>query len=578
MNNILVIGNGGREHAMVLALLRSPQVLNIYILNGNGGTEGLLNRTFNVAEIKTTEHEKILKFIQQNNISLTVIGPEAPLSEGIVDFLEDNGEKVFGPRKAGAELEASKIFMKDVLVKSGVPTAKYQAFQHNELNEAIEFLEEFKGSAIVIKADGLAAGKGVVICENKQQAEQEIREFLNGKFGTSSKKIVIEEFLDGFEASLFGISDGKNVICFGSACDYKRIYENDLGLNTGGMGTFSPSFLTKEEEETWTQELIKPVVEELAARGTTYKGVLFAGLMICEGVPKLLEFNARLGDPETQSILARFEGDFYEMCKRVAEGNLGDYKPKFSKKSAVSVVFASRGYPESSSNGDEISLPAILEKDEFIFHAGTKLKEGKLYTNGGRVLAVTALGTTKQKAREKAYKLATKVKFNGMQFRKDIAEELTVLDINFEEEKWKVQGIGFYSFFGKLLKLTLKEHFKHKSLGNPTKCYEFSVLLTNDKKIHELNLQHRGKDKPTNVLSFPIVEEYEEGKVLMGDIVISLETMLSEAKEQKKPFIEHLAHLFIHSALHLLGYDHDNENEMHEMEELEDKILNQIFS
>lgn len=573
MNNVLVIGNGGREHRIVLSLLSSTNVKNVYIINGNGGTHGIMGRTFNV-EISISNHKQILDFILQNQISLTVIGPEAPLSEGIVDFLEENRQAVFGPTKAGASLESSKIFMKDVLTKAGVPTAKYACFTNIQKEEAIAFINNFN-SAIVIKADGLAAGKGVVICQNKQSAINELEEFFNGKFDEAGKKVVIEEFLDGFEVSLFGISDGKEVVNFSSACDHKRIFENDLGENTGGMGTFSPSFLTQEKEEELVQKLITPVVKELASRGIVYKGVLFAGLMICEEDVKVLEFNARFGDPETQSILTRFEGDFYELCLKTANGNLKGYKAKFSPQHVVSIVLASKGYPETSSKGDVISLPSGLAQNEYIFHAGTILKDGILQTNGGRVLCATAKGNSKKDAREEALKIASSIKFEGAQFRKDIAEDLVEFAINFEEEKWKECGIGYYDFFKRLLKITLKTHFQTSSQKYET--YEFSILLTNDACIQKLNKEYRGKDKPTNVLSFPLVESYETNKVLMGDIIISLQTMQEEARAQDKSFYEHLAHLFVHSVLHLFGYDHENEKDMKIMEDLEDAILNQVL-
>lgn len=575
--NVLVIGKGGRENAMVFSLAKSDKVEKIFIITGNGGTEGILGKSFNVSHINENEHQKILEFINQNNISLTVVGPEGPLSEGIVDFLQENKKPVFGPEKAAAKLESSKIFMKDVLVKAGVPTAKYKAFKGNEKEEAFSFLETFKGSSIVIKADGLAAGKGVVICQNIEEAKKEVSEFLEGKFGDSSKQIVIEEFLDGFEASLFGVTDGTEVLAFGSACDHKRIFDNDLGGNTGGMGTFSPSFLTPIQEKKLTETLIKPVVLELAKRGIKYKGVLFAGLMVCDEEVKVLEFNARFGDPETQSILSRFEGDFYELCFRTANETLKGFEAKFRKLNAVSVVLASKGYPETSSKGDAISLPAVSE-NTFIFHAGTLLKDNILQTDGGRVLAVTSLAKSKKEAREKAYKAISGISFEGMQFRKDIGEELVSFQMLFNEMKWKEVGIGFYDFFSRLLKITLKTHFSYiNDSSKLNKIYEFSILLTNDAEMQELNKQHRGKDKPTNVLSFPLGEEYEKGKIVMGDIVIALETMQKEALEQEKSFKEHLAHLFVHSVLHLFEYDHEIPSELEEMEELEDKILNQVF-
>jgi phosphoribosylamine--glycine ligase len=578
MHNVLVIGSGGREHAITLSLLKSPQVLNVFILNGNGGTSAISKNVKCILDINPNEHEKILHLINQESIQLTIVGPEEPLSNGIADFLELNGKKVFGPVREGAKLEFSKIFMKDVLVKAGIPTAKYKTFDSNQKDEAFKFIEEFSTSSIVIKTDGLAAGKGVVICKNQDEAKTNLLEFFNGKFGEASKKVVIEEFLDGVEASLFGITDGKTTICFKSACDHKRIFENDLGENTGGMGTFSPSFLTEVEEESLTKTLIEPVVLELKKRGIKYKGVLFAGLMIENGVAKVLEFNVRFGDPETQSLLTRFEGDFYELCYRTATETLAGFVPKFTKKYALTVVLASKGYPQSSSKGDEIYLPSNLQNDEFIFHAGTKLESGRLFTNGGRVLGVTALGKTKLEARNKAYLLASKIKFDGMQTRNDIGEDLISFEINFADTNWKTLGIGFYDFFKKLLKVTLKTHFAKQKpfINDASKCYEFSILLTNDTEIQKLNKDYRGKDKPTNSLSFPIREEYTKDRILMGDIVLSLTTLQKEAIEQNKNFTEHLAHLFIHSTLHLAGYDHEEESEMAEMEALEDEIMQKL--
>jgi phosphoribosylamine---glycine ligase len=579
MNNTLVIGVGGRENAIVFALSRSSKVKNIFVVDANYGMLHCSSKVINVSNIDVNNYEEILNLINLHNINLTVIGPEAPLSNGIVDFLNKHNKKVFGPCREGATLESSKIFMKDVLTKSGVPTAKYQVFYSNQQQEAFDFINQFSTSNIVIKADGLAAGKGVVICGSLEEAKKTVIEFFDGKFGDASKSIVIEEFLDGFEVSLFGISDGENVICFKSACDHKRIFENDIGENTGGMGTFSPSFLTEEQEKNYTKTLIEPIVKELKSRGITYKGVLFAGLMICDGVAKVLEFNVRFGDPEAQSLLSRFESDFYDLCNHTINGTLNNYKPLFSNKTAVTVVLASKGYPQSSSKNDEIFLPQSLNNDEFIFHAGTKEENSKIFTNGGRVLGITALGTNKVEARKKAYNLVSSISFDGMQFRRDIAEDLISFTMQFEEEGWKTLGIGFYDFFQRLLRLSLKEHFAQRPsfLNNPNKLYEFSILLTNDEKIQELNANYRNKNKPTNVLSFPIVEEYKKDTILMGDIVLSLQMLQKESKEQSKPFVEHLAHLFVHSALHLIGYNHEEEGEMTEMENLEDAILNKIF-
>lgn len=574
-DNVIVIGSGGREHSIVCSLLKSPRLEKIFVIPGNSGTHGILGRTFNVQDIQENEHDKILKFAQNNDVSLVIVGPEGPLSCGIADFLEEAGIKVFGPRKEAANLEASKIFMKDVLVKAGIPTAKYKVFDKSELLEALKFLDEFHGKSIVIKADGLAHGKGVVVTGDITEARDEVTHFLGGKFGSSSSKIVIEEFLDGREVSLFAITDGKSVMSFTSACDHKRIFENDLGPNTGGMGTFSPSFLTKEEEEQYTEDLIKPVILELQKRGIVYKGVLFAGLMMCESGPKVLEFNIRFGDPEAQSILPRFEGDLYELMLLTANSKLAGFKAKFIPMHAVTIVLASKNYPASSSAGEEVSFPLTLPKNNFIFHAGAKISEGKIVTNGGRVLGITSLAKTKSEARLMAYGLVSKVAFNGMQFRKDIAEDLVSLDINFEDERWKEVGIGFYDFFIRLAKITMKVHFEMGSLSikDSTKLYEFSVLLCNDIKMQELNKTFRNIDKPTNVLSFPMLERQGANTILMGDIAISFDTMVREAAEQSKSLNEHLAHLFAHSILHLMGYDHVKPREQEKMESLEDIIL-----
>lgn len=570
--NVLVIGNGGREHAIVKSLSSSSSVEKIFILPGNGGTQE--SKAVNVS-FDVKDYEELLVFIKENNISLTIIGPEAPLADGIVDFLEANGCLAFGPCKAAAALEYSKIFMKEVLVAAEVPTAKYKVFDESNYKAVAAYIQEFKGASVVIKADGLASGKGVFIASSLEEAKTVTESLILGKIGEAGKKFIIEEFLDGMEVSLFAITDGQNIINFSSACDYKRIFENDLGPNTGGMGTFSPSFLTLEQEEFFVETLVKPVVQELARRGIVYKGVLFAGLMVKDGEAKILEFNCRLGDPETQSILTRFEGDFYEIAYRVSIGELAEYTPAFRPKCAVSIVLAGKDYPSNSSKGEKISLPENILEDEFIFHSGTALKEESLVTNGGRILTVTALSDTKANAREKAYLLADKITFNGMQKRDDIAEELVLLFINTDEEGWKEVGIGFYDFFNRLAKVSLKKHFllKPSFLNDSSKLYEFSVLLTNDESITLLNKEHRGKNKPTNVLSFRLAEEYERGKILMGDVVISLETIKKEALEQSKSFKEHLAHLFVHSILHLIGYDHAEMQEMEFMEALEDDIL-----
>ncbi len=415
--NILLIGSGGREHAMAKAFMRSPLLKKLYALPGNGG----INHDAEGVDIDQTDFAAILMFCRNKAIDLVVIGPEAPLVEGLADLLEDNGIKVFGPSKAAAQLEGSKDFMKSVISKYGVPTANYQTF--TDANKAKIYVRE-QGTPIVIKTDGLASGKGVTVAMNPEEANQAIEEAFGGKFGDAGKKVVIEEFLEGEEASLFVISDGRHVVEFGSAQDHKRAFDGDKGPNTGGMGTYSPApIVTDFVRMKVMKQMIEPTINGLARDGIPYKGFLFAGVMIDRhGNPKLLEYNIRMGDPETQCILARLESDLVEILFKAADKRLSEVKDiRFSKDYALCVVMAANGYPEAYEKGHEIELSAAsVVPCTTIYHAGTAVKNGKLVSSGGRVLGVTGRGATIKDACDAAYKCVNAIVSKGLFFRKDI--------------------------------------------------------------------------------------------------------------------------------------------------------------
>lgn len=418
--NILVIGGGGREHALVWKIAQSPLVEKLYCAPGNPGTAALSE---NVA-IRVDELDKLLEFAIMNQIGLTVVGPEQPLSLGIVDLFEANGLKVFGPSKKAAFIEGSKAFSKDLMRKYEVPTAAYGVF--TELSEAEAFIEQ-TGAPIVVKADGLAAGKGVIIAQTKEEAREAVRDMLSGNaFGDAGSRVVIEEFLTGEEASFLVITDGDKIIPLASAQDHKAVFDGDTGPNTGGMGAYSPApVVTADIHEKAMQQVLRPAIEGMAAEGRLYRGVLYAGLMVKDGEIKTLEFNARFGDPECQPLLMRMKSDIVPILQAVAEGDLDDLDIEWHDKAAVCVVMASEGYPGDYRKGDVISGldQASKLEDVFVFHAGTSELDGNCITSGGRVLGVTALGCTVKDSIESAYNGVDCISWPGVHFRRDIGRK-----------------------------------------------------------------------------------------------------------------------------------------------------------
>ena len=417
---ILVIGGGGREHALVWKIARSPLVEKVFCAPGNPGTALLAE---NVA-IAVDELDKLLVFARENDIGLTVVGPEQPLSLGIVDLFEQHGLKVFGPSKAAALIEGSKAFSKDLMQKYGIPTAAYGVF--TERAAAEEFITR-TGAPIVVKADGLAAGKGVIIAETCQEAIAAVRDMLSGNaFGSAGSRVVIEEFLTGEEASFLVITDGKNIIPLASAQDHKAIFDGDKGPNTGGMGAYSPApVVTPDIHEKAMLQVLRRAVDGMASEGRPYRGVLYAGLMVKDGEVKTLEFNARFGDPECQPLLMRMKSDIVPVLLAVANGDLSGLTLEWHDQAAVCVVMAAEGYPADYRKGDRIEGldEAAAVQDVFVFHAGTSDNNGVCVTGGGRVLGVTALGTTVKQAIENAYQGAAHITWPGVQYRKDIGSK-----------------------------------------------------------------------------------------------------------------------------------------------------------
>lgn len=420
MKNILIIGSGGREHAICEQFKKSPQETKLFALPGNAGIAELAEI---VSGIKIEEHDKIIQFCQKEKIDFVFVGPEQPLVAGLVDDLQKAEIRAFGPSKKAAQLEGSKIFMKQIAVDNDIPTAAYEVFF--EKDPAINFVKKL-GFPCVIKADGLAAGKGVIIAQDLQEAEENIAEFFLGKFGDAGKKIIIEEFLDGFEASYFVICDGKNFVPLGFAHDHKKVGENETGPNTGGMGTFAPSpFINQEMEDEIIASTIIPTLSGLTNVGAPFVGILFAGLMIGKNGPKLLEFNARFGDPETQVILPRIKSDFIDLIEAAIDGNLGQIKVEFDEeKKLVCVVMCANGYPESYEKGTEIKNLEAAKKVEGvkILHAGTAFNGEKIVANGGRVLNVVASANSFKVARSKAYEAVDLINWKEGFVRRDIAK------------------------------------------------------------------------------------------------------------------------------------------------------------
>lgn len=422
--NVLILGSGGREHAFTLKLTESNKINQIFVAPGNAGTDKIATNI----NINPTDFTAVKNSVLQNNIKMVVVGPEAPLVDGVHDFfLADDELKnipVIGPKKDGALLEGSKDFSKQFMQKHGVPTARYQSFTKENLEEGFAFLETLE-PPFVLKADGLAAGKGVLILNSLEEAKAELKEMVsNQKFGEASSTVVIEEFLKGIELSVFVLTDGKNYKILPSAKDYKRIGEGDTGLNTGGMGAISPvpfadkAFLDKVEEL-----VVKPTIAGLQKDGIDYRGFIFIGLMNDNGNPSVVEYNVRMGDPETEVVLPRIESDLFDLFEGVANQNLNEKSFSVTDKTATTVVLVSGGYPEAYQKNKEITGFNAVE-ESIVYHAGTTITEGKVVTSGGRVMAVTSFGDTITEALEKSYKSIDKVHFDGMNFRKDIGFDL----------------------------------------------------------------------------------------------------------------------------------------------------------
>lgn len=418
--NILVIGSGGREHALAWKAAQSPDVGTVFVAPGNAGTArepGVENVNLEVLDL-----EGLAGFATDNHVGLTIVGPEAPLVAGVVDLFEERGLRIFGPSSGAAQLEGSKAFTKDFLARHQIPSAGYGNF--TDVDEALAYVRE-QGAPIVVKADGLAAGKGVIVAMTLEEAETAVRDMLAGNaFGEAGSRVVIEEFLEGEEASFIVMVDGEHVLPMATSQDHKRVGDGDTGLNTGGMGAYSPApVVTDDVYNRIMDEVIYPTVKGMTAEGLPYKGFLYAGLMIdSSGTPKVIEFNCRFGDPETQPILLRMKSDIVKLCQAAVDGKLEQCASEWDERAAVGIVMAAGGYPGSYSKGDVISgLPDTETDGEKAFHAGTTLNGTQVVTSGGRVLCATALGNTVTEAQQRAYKLAKTITWNGAFYRSDIA-------------------------------------------------------------------------------------------------------------------------------------------------------------